>query len=228
MSVPNQLPRDANNEPPSGGWDTSGHQIVVLQVGTPSTDGSTGVQYAPLMTVVSSGTINAQGSPDSGNSYKYLKTTSDGTVVTNANIQPGTALVGATMDYFQYIARGLSGAVKQLVGSVALGTTQSAAITFKDQTNTNYTQTANKTLYIAHIDATCDYGASSALQSTLLTLTDGSNLRYECLVTSTSAPRRLPMPIALQTGSTLTVKAGASNLGTPAGNLYVTILGWEE
>lgn len=128
------------------------------------------------------------------------------------------------------VARALAGNVKYLTGSVVLGNAQSAAISFVDQNGTAYSAVTNgKTLYIASIDATCNTTSTDILQTSLLTLTDGTNLKYEYLVSQQTPIRHLPVPIILASTTTLTVKAGASSAGSNAqGSMYVTILAWEE
>ena len=178
----------------------------------------------------SGGTIGAQGTPDSGVTFKTLKTASDGTLADNATLQAGTALAGGIMSYREMVARALVGSVKYLTGSVALANAQTGAITFVDQNNTSYsTVTTGKTLYIAYIDATCNTTSTDVLQTSLLTLTDGTNLKYQYLVSQQTPPRELAIPITLASATTLTVKAGTSSAGANfAGSMYVSLLVWEE
>lgn len=206
-------------------WPTGGSIVVSLQDINISEVG--GVAVGSGNPVPVQGPV--QGTPDGGITFKTLKTASDGTLATNNTLQPGTSLAGGLMTYHEMVARSLAGAVKYLTGNVTLGTGQSAAIAFVDQNGNAYSQVTNgKTLYIAHIDATCDLGATSALQSTLMTITDATNLKYQSIVTSNSPARQLDVPITLASQTTLTVKAGASNLATPAGKLWVSIICWEE
>lgn len=62
--------------------------------------GSAGVSDIGLASSIPAGSntignVNAQGSPDSGTTFHYLKTTSDGTQVANATLQSGTNLAGS-------------------------------------------------------------------------------------------------------------------------------------
>ena len=176
------------------------------------------------------GTVAVQGSPDNGVTFKTLKTASDGTLASNDTLQAGTTLAGGMMSYREMVARALVGNVKYLTGSVALANAQTAAISFVDQNNTSYsTVTTGKTLYIAAIDATCNTTSTDVLQTSLLTLTDGTNLKYQFLVSQNTPLRELPIPITLASATTLTVKAGTSSAGANfAGSMYISIVCWEE
>jgi hypothetical protein len=182
-----------------------------------------------------SGSVDVLGSPDSGVTFKYLKTAADGTLATNATLQASTALAGGIMTYQEMVARALVGSLKVLNGAQALvnnGGSAAAAISFTDQAGNAYTTvTSGKTLYISHIDVTLDYGGTTAaplVQSATMTITDGSNTKYKMIATAGSGPRT-PMPFPnLGSGTTLTVKATPSNLATAVGNVVVQLIGWEE
>src|SRR5262245_15613713 len=207
-------------------WPTGGSIVVSLQ--DVNISEVAGVAVGPGNPVPVQGPV--QGTPDGGTTFKTIKTASDGTQIVNAQLQPGTALAGGFMTYRELVARSLAGAVKYLTGSVALANAQSAAIAFVDQNGNAYSQVTNgKTLYIAQIDATCNTTSTDVLQTSLLTLTDGVNLKYEYLVSQQTPVRELSVPITLASQTTLTVKAGASSAGTNfAGSMYVSMLCWEE
>lgn len=231
------------------GASTSAKQPALGTAGTPSSDVLT-IQGASSMTPVAqnlsqvNGTTHsannpafvlAEGSPDSGVTYKPLKTTSDGTTVANATLQAGNALAGGLMTYREMVTRALAGTVKVLTGTQALvnnGGSAAAAISFTDQAGNSYsTVTSGKTLYIAYIDATLDLGGTTTApltQASTVTISDGSNNKYKFVATSGGPGRELSLLPTISSGLTLTVKASPSNLGTAVGNVVVTLLCWEE
>lgn len=183
-----------------------------------------------------SGTVTMQGSPDGGVTIKYAKTASDGTLVTNATLQAGTALAGGAMTYREMVARALVGNVKILIATQALvnnGGSAAAAMSFTDQNGNSYSTVTNgKTLYIAAIDASVDMGGTTSaplIQSTTVTISDGTNNKYKCIANSSSAVSRdLALMPTIASTLTLTVKASPSNLATAVGNVVCVLLAWEE
>lgn len=228
-------PLDDNGRAVLALWNDATGLVVPLHIGAIVT-GADGKSYAKLDVDATVGTVTAQGSPDGGTTLKTLKTTSDGTQVTNATWQPGQALAGGAMDYNEMVARGLAGNVKVLNGSIAItnnGGSVAVLNSWKDQLNNTYSAvTTGKTLYVAAVGLICDISTTAGvIQSSICSIDDGSaatNIKYKTLVTGATQPVLLRGLLSFTQTTVPTVRVNPSNLATAIGFVYAYLLGWEE
>lgn len=175
--------------------------------------------------------IVAQGSPDSGLTFKPLKVANDGSLVNQTTLQPSTNIVGIAYDFDIAVMLGLVGTRKIWIATGTMNNSGGAAETIAwVDSNGNagpYVVPNGKTFHIRQIHSTLDLNSTGAIQDADCAITDGTNAQHKWTATSNGAAIPLATGRAIGQGKTLTLTATASNLTTAAGSITVVVEGVE-